>query len=290
MQAFVRVAEAGSFTAVANQLGVPRSLITRLIASLERQLGVKLMTRSTRSLSLTTAGSAYLEKCRVILNLVDATESGLMSEKFAPKGEIRISLPLSFGLERLLPILFEFAKENSEIKLAMDFSDRHSNLIEEGLDLAIRITSSLDSTDIVRKLGVSKLITVASPEYLKLHGIPLNPSDLKSHECLDYSLQPSIATWSYMVKGELKPVTIEGRLVANNGDALAQASIKGLGIARQPEFIVANYIASGELVTLLNDYDALELGIYAVLPSNRYIPHRISVLMEYISKSLKSEI
>ena len=288
MQTFVRVAETGSFTAVATQMGVPRSLITRQIAGLEAQLRVKLMTRSTRSLSLTTAGSAYLEKCRVILNLVDATESNLVNDQFAPIGQIRISLPLSFGIQKLMPIMMEFAKENSEIKLAMDFSDRHSNLIEEGLDIAIRITSKLDSTDIVRKLGVCKLLTLASPGYLNLHGTPLTPSDLRHHVCLDYSLQPSISTWSYFQKGVLTDVSVEGRLVANNGEALAQAASVGLGIARQPDFIAESFIKRGELVEILNDFQGPDLGIYAVLPSNRYIPHRISVLMEYISKYLSS--
>ena len=286
MQTFVRVAEAGSFTAVAHQMDVPRSMITRQIAGLESQLGVKLMTRSTRSLSLTTAGSAYLEKCRVILNLVDATESSLVHEQSAPRGQIRISLPLSFGLQKLLPILMDFAKQNAEIKLAMDFSDRHSNLIEEGLDMAVRITANLDSTDIVRKLGVCKLITVASPSYLDLHGIPLKPSDLRHHECLDYSLQPSVSSWTYMVGGERSDVSIEGRLVANNGVALAEAAARGFGIARQPDFIVDSFLQDGRLVRVLGDYDAPELGIYAVLPSNRYIPHRISVLMEFISSEL----
>ena len=287
METFVRVAELGSFTAVANQLGVPRSLITRQIAALESQLGIKLMTRSTRSLSLTTAGAAYLEKCRVILNLVDATESNLSKEQIAPKGLIRISLPLSFGLEKLLPILMEFLKENTEINLAMDFSDRHSNLIEEGLDIAVRITSRLDSTDIVRKLGVCKLLTVASRQYLAKHGTPSSPVELSHHECLDYSLQPFISSWSYFVNGELADVAIQGRLVANNGDALALAASKGLGIVRQPDFIVEHYIQEGRLVPILLDFEMPELGIYAVLPSNRYIPHRIAVLMEFISKSLK---
>ena len=286
MQTFVRVAEAGSFTAVANQMGVPRSLVTRQIAGLERQLGIKLITRSTRSLSLTTAGAAYLEKCRVILNLVDATESNLVNEQFAPKGQIRISLPMSFGIEKLLPILIEFAQKNSEIKLAMDFSDRHSNLIEEGLDMAIRITANLDSTDIVRRLGFCKLITVASKAYLSKHGTPVDPLELKNHECLDYSMQPSISSWAYYIDGELTPVPIEGRLVANNGVALAQAASMDLGITRQPDFIVDNFIKKGTLVQILDQFEGPQLGIYAVLPSNRYIPHRISVLMEFISKAL----
>ncbi|MFM8823064.1 MAG: LysR family transcriptional regulator [Limnohabitans sp.] len=156
MQVFVRVAEAGSFTAVANQQNVARSMITRQIAGLEKQLGSKLIVRSTRSLTLTTAGAAYLERCRVILNMVDAAENSLSEEKVEPRGRIRLGLPLSFGLQRLMPQLTEFSRLHPHIQLSMDFSDRRSNLIEEGIDVSIRITANLDASDIVRQLGTFK--------------------------------------------------------------------------------------------------------------------------------------
>ena len=286
MQTFIKVAQAGSFSAVANQMGVPRSLITRQIASLEKQLGVKLMTRSTRSLSLTTVGAAYLEKCRVILNLVDATESNLAFEQSSPKGLIRIGLPLSFGIEKLMPLLMEFAKQNPGIELAMDFSDRRSNLIEEGLDISIRITSNPESNDIVRKLGECSLLTVASPHYLELHGTPNKPTDLINHECLDYSMQLTFSNWSYIVDNELKSFPITGRIVANNGEALVLAATKSLGVTRQPDFIVERYLKLGQVVQILKKFKGPALGIYAVLPSNRYIPHRISVLMDFLSESI----
>jgi DNA-binding transcriptional LysR family regulator len=286
MQTFVKVAQAGSFTAVANQMGVPRSLITRQIASLERSLGMKLMTRSTRSLSLTTAGAAYLEKCRVILNLVDAAETSLSTDHTTPKGLIRIGLPLSFGLERVLPLLLDFAKLHSEIELAMDFSDRHSNLIEEGLDLSIRITSNPQSTDILRKLGESRLITAASSSYLKKYGAPRTPEELNNHLCLDYSLQHKNSSWLFKHQGQESRVPIHARLVANNGDALVQAAIKGMGVVYQPDFILDKFIATGELTHILKGFETSVLGIYALLPSNRYIPHRISVLLEYLSQSI----
>ena len=141
MQTFVRVAEAGSFIAVANQLQVARSVVTRQVAALEKRLGTKLITRSTRSLTLTAAGSAYLEKCRLILNMVDAAESSLAEEKTVPRGRIRLGLPLSYGLQELMPALLQFAREQPFIELIMDLSDQRANLIEEGLDLTIRITA-----------------------------------------------------------------------------------------------------------------------------------------------------
>jgi DNA-binding transcriptional LysR family regulator len=179
MQVFVRVAETGSFSAVADQLNVARSVVTRQISALETTLGAKLMTRSTRSLSLTAAGAAYLEKCRLILNLVDVAEAEVAQEKAEPRGRIRLGLPLSFGLERLMPLLLDFAQQQPQIEFEMDFSDRRTNLIEEGIDLSIRITAQLASGDILRKLGSCQLLTLAAPAYLHLHGTPRTPDALR---------------------------------------------------------------------------------------------------------------
>ena len=290
MQVFVRVAEAGSFTAVANQENVARSVITRQIASLEKQLGTKLITRSTRSLTLTTAGAAYLERCRVILNMVDAAESSLSEEKVEPRGRIRLGLPLSFGLQRLMPSLNEFSKLHQHIQLIMDFADRRSNLIEEGIDLSIRITGDLDPSDIVRKLGTCQILTLASPDYLALHGTPKHPRELQHHECLAYSMDMKPASWIYKVDGNNFSVPIRGRVMANNGEALTKAAAAGIGITRQPDFIAQPFIDKGEVLEVLRPFAMTPLGIYAVLPSNRYIPHRVSVLIEYLSAALKSSL
>src|SRR5574343_1002007 len=160
MHLFVRVAELGSFAAVAQQMGVARSVVTRQIAALEAHLGSKLMARSTRRLTLTSAGTAYLEKCRVILNLVEAAETDVAEERLIPRGNIRISLPLSFGLKRLAPLLLDFSQRYPEVSLDMDYSDRRINLIEEGLDLAIRVTRRLEAGDMARRLGACSMLTL----------------------------------------------------------------------------------------------------------------------------------
>ena len=289
MQMFVRVAETGSFTAVADQLDVARSVVTRQISALERQLGTKLMTRSTRSLTLTTAGSAYLEKCRVILNMVDAAESSLHQEKSEPRGRIRLGLPLNFGLQRLMPVLLKFVQTHPHIELVMDFSDRRSKLIEEGIDLSIRITSRLEPGDIVRKLGESRLLTVASPKYLAQHTRPVHPRDLAHHACLVYSEDFQSTTWNYRSAEGVHPVVVRPRLAANNGEALLQAATQGLGITRPPDFMAQPYLDDGRVVPVLPHYEPEPLGIYAVLPSNRYVPHRISVLIDFIAQALRAE-
>jgi DNA-binding transcriptional LysR family regulator len=289
MNMFVRVAELASFTAAANQLGVARSLVTRQIASLETYLGVKLMVRTTRHVSLTSAGHAYLEKCREILGLLEEAESGVMAERNTPQGRLRISLPLSFGLRRLVPVLNDFCRLYPEIKLALDFSDRTLNLAEEGIDLSIRITNILDPGAIVRKLGEARLLTVAAPGYIAEAGIPEHPGELSRHACLGYSPQVNNRPWTYSINGEGESFYPAFRLQANNGDALADAAVSGLGITVQPDFIVEHYIASEQLTVILQEFEPAPLGIYSVLPSTRYMPQRVRVLIEYLSERLALE-
>jgi DNA-binding transcriptional LysR family regulator len=289
MQLFVRVAELGSFAAAANQLGVARSVVTRQIAALEEHLGSKLMVRSTRRLSLTSAGSAYLEKCRVILELVEEAEASMMEERLTPRGPLRLSLPLTFGLRRLAPLLLDFAETYPEISLAMDFSDRQVNQIEEGIDLTIRITAQPEAGTIVRRLGSSRMITVAAPDYLARHGRPRHPDELAGHACLGYSPKANNRPWTFVVDGQPHTVQPPWRMQANNGDVLAEAAVQGLGITMHPDFIVDEHLAAGRLEPLLEAFAPPPLGIYAVLPSNRYVPHRVRVLIEFLAARLAND-
>ena len=288
MHLFVRVAELGSFAAVAQQLGLARSVVTRQIAALETHLGVKLMARSTRRLALTSGGTAYLEKCRVILNLVEAAETGVAEERLTPRGNIRISLPLSYGMKRLAPILLDFSQRYPEVSLDMDFSDRRVNLIEEGIDLSIRITRRLESGDVARKIGTGRMLVVAAPEYLARHGRPEKPADLANHVCLGYTNAGNSQVWQFMVDDALENFTIRSRLNANNGDVLTEATAQGLGISCQPDFIADSFLAAGRIEEILADFPMPELGIYAMLPSNRHVPHRVRVLMDTLSERLAS--
>jgi DNA-binding transcriptional LysR family regulator len=287
MHVFVRVAELGSFSAVAQQLGVARSVVTRQIAALEEHLGIKLMVRSTRRLTLTSAGAAYLEKCRVILNLVEAAETGVAEERLTPRGTIRVSLPLSFGLKRVAPLLLDFARRYPEVRLDMDYTDRRVNLIEEAIDLSVRITGKLGANEIARRLGAIQMRVIASPAYLAEHGTPRHPSELAHHECLSYTLVGAQQSWAFEVSGAPVSFPIRARLHANNGEALTEAAVQGLGIALQPAFIVEDAICSGRVVALLEDFRSPELGIYAILPSNRQVPHRVRVLMDFLAKHLR---
>jgi DNA-binding transcriptional LysR family regulator len=286
MRTFVRVAELGSFAAVADQAGVARSVVTRQIAALERHLGVKLLTRSTRRLSLTSAGTAYLERCRVILNLVEAAETDVVEDRGTPRGPIRIGLPLAFGLRRLAPLLLDFVERHPGVDLEMDYTDRRVDLVEEGVDLTVRITARLEPTDVVRRLGRARVFAVASPDYVARHGAPLHPRDLADHECLVYTHEGrGSSAWRFTVDGRVEAFKVRGRIAANNGEALAEAAARGLGIALPPDFIVEPHAA--KLVRLLEDFPPPELGIYAVLPSNRYVPHRVRALIDFLQERLR---
>lgn len=288
MRLFVRVAELGSFSAVAQQMNVARSVVTRQVAALEAHLGTKLLARSTRRLSLTSAGATYLEKCREILGLVDAAEAGLTEDSQAPRGHLRITLPYSFGIRQLMPMFGDFMTGNPEISIELEFSDRRTNLIEGGLDLAIRITDRLEPGDVARKIGSSRSVVVAAPAYIKRHGRPRHPEDLIRHECFGYVLATR-SSWAFSLDGKTEWFPVAGRLEANSGDALLAAAIGGLGITYLPTFIVETAVREHSLDILLPAFRAPELGIYAVFPSNRYVPHRVRALVEYLAQRIGSK-
>ena len=285
MRLFVRVAELGSFAAVAQQLNVARSVVTRQIAGLETHLGTMLIARSTRRMSLTSAGASYLEKCREILSLVEAAEAGLTEQRQAPRGDIRITLPFSFGIRQLMSMFGDFMTANPDISLELDFNDRRSNLIEGGFDLAIRIANRLEPGDVARKIGSSLAVIAAAPEYLKRHGRPRHPRDLVGHECFGYLLSAH-ASWPFIVDGETKWFPVSSKLQANNGDALLLAAVRGLGITQAPTFIAEHAVREGELEILLRKFAMPAMGIYAIFPSNRYVPHRVRVLVDFIAERI----
>lgn len=289
MRTFARVAELGSFSAVARQLGVARSVVTRQVAALEEHLATQLLARSTRRLALTSAGADYLEKCRVILNLVDAAEGGVAAERHAPRGPIRLSLPLSYGRSRLAPLLLEFAARNPEVSLDMDFVDRRSNLIEEGIDLAIRITARLEPGDVSRRLGSSRMQVLASPGYLARHGEPAHPSELVHHECLAYTATANPGQWEFLVDGRAQRFAVRARLQSSSGEMLLEAAAQGFGITLSPDFLAAEALAAGRVVPTLRAFGLPELGIHAVLPGTRHIPHRVRVLIDYLAARLAPE-
>jgi len=288
MRIFMRVAELQCFTAVAHQLGAARSVVTRQVAALEAHLGIQLLARSTRKVTLTPAGSTYLEKCREILQLVAAAESDIAAERETPRGPIRMSLPLTYGLRRIAPLLLDFAQRHPEVELDMDYSDRRVSLIEEGFDLAIRITGRLAATDIARKLGSETMHCFAAPDYLARRGRPRHPSELAQHDCLGYLQRGAQLPWVFEVDGRPATINVRTRMAANNGEVLTEAAARGHGITCQPDFIVAPYLADGRVEAILGRYAIPENGVYAILPSNRHIPPQVRVLLDFLQTNLQT--
>ena len=288
MRLFVRVAELGSFASVAQQMGVARSVVTRKVAALEAHLGVKLIARSTRRLNLTSAGAGYLEKCREILQLMAAAETEIAEDRQIPRGAIRLGLPLIFGVRYLAPLLLEFSERHPAVELDMDFSDRRINLIEEGVDMSIRITDQLGPREVARRISSSRMVVVAAPDYLVRHGEPKHPAELTAHECLGYTFADKGA-WPFMVDGQLRGFPVHGRLQANNGEVLLEAAARGLGIVCEPTFIAGVALATGTVREILVDFPIPELGVYAVFPGNRHIPHRVRVLADFLAERLAGD-
>lgn len=288
MNVFVRVVQAGSFAAAAAQLDVARSVVTRQVAALETHLGVKLLARSTRRLNLTAAGATYLEQCREILDRVEAVESGLVEGAADLRGPIRLSVPLSFGIRHLMPLVGDFATAHPHVSVDVDLSDRRLDLVEEGLDLAIRITGPMGDSVVARRLGVCRSVIVASPDYLARRGEPLTPDALIEHECLGYT--PGLrSSWPLTIGGETVWVPVRGRIRANNGDALLDAAVRGLGITYQPTFIAAPAIEAGLLKVLLPATPPATLGIHAIFPGTRYVPSRVRALVDFLAARIGPE-
>jgi DNA-binding transcriptional LysR family regulator len=285
LEAFARVAETSSFSAAARGLNLSKSLISRQVSALEAELGARLISRTTRSLTLTEAGRGYYEQVTRILAQMEEADLSVSQLQATPRGRLRVNAPMSFSLLRLAPALPDFLALYPEIEVDMVMNDRRVDLLEEGFDLAIRIGRLADSSLVARKLGAMQRFIVASPAYLAERGTPKVPADLRHHACLCYSNADTIDEWRFC-EPDGRPVTIEvkGRVRANNGDLLRIAALRGLGFVDLPNFLLAADIESGALVPVLQDYIRQDGGIYAVYPHARYLPPKIRVFIDFLAE------
>jgi len=285
LEAFARVAETGSFSAAARGLNLSKSLISRQVSALEAELGARLISRTTRSLTLTEAGRGYYEQVTRILAQMEEADLSVSQLQATPRGRLRVNAPMSFSLLRLAPALPDFLALYPEIEVDMVMNDRRVDLMEEGFDLAIRIGRLADSSLVARKLGAMQRYIVASPAYLAERGTPKVPADLRHHACLCYSNADTIDEWRFC-EPDGRPISIEvkGRVRANNGDLLRIAALRGLGFVDLPNFLVAADIESGALVPVLQDYVRQDGGIYAVYPHARYLPPKIRVFIDFLAE------
>ncbi len=288
MEAFTRVVELGGFTDAARKAGLSKSAISKHVAALETRLGARLLNRTTRRVSPTEIGLAYYDKAIGVLSAAADADAMAITMQGAPTGELKISAPLTFGLRFVSPALAAFLKEYPDVAARLEFDDRMVELVSEGFDVAIRIGDLPDSSLKARKLAETDINMVASPEYLEKHGAPQTLEDLSKHELLHYSHLSSGNHWRLRSKsGEERLIRSRGRLSINNGEALVQAALDGVGICLSPNFICYDQIADGSLIELMPDQRPEPIGVYAVYPSGRFPQPKLRVFIDHLAASLK---
>jgi DNA-binding transcriptional LysR family regulator len=287
---FAKVAETGSFARAAAELELSQATVSKTISRLEARMNVVLVQRTSRSVSLTDTGHAALERAINILEHGQAVEAEITEQSTSLRGLVRISLPVSFGISRLSPILSNFLTMHPDIELDVQFSDRQADLIEEKFDFALRIATLIDSTLLARQLCQVRILLVGSPAYFKRHGKPRHPRDIANHKTLKYSYTRGRQGWRFLHKehGEFSQVN-PVQMQANNADALNYALLAGLGMALQPEFLVWDDLQSGALETAMDDWQVEPLSLHIVAPPGRRRPIRVQALIDYILQSLTKE-
>lgn len=282
MNVFIRVVDAGGISRAAEQLGLAKSAVSRRLVDLETRLGVRLLNRTTRTSSLTDAGRGFYERSIKIVDDIAELNALTKDSNTTLEGTINLAAPLSFGLSHLAHAVDAFIKLHPELTININFSDRQLNLIEEGLDLAVRIANLKDSSLMARKISPIRTLLCASPDYLQKNGTPKTLNDLKHHKLLHYNLSNS-STWKLTDKhGEQHFINVAAKLMANNGDFLKDMAIAGHGIIMMPTFISWRAIAMGELVPILSDYNTPRFNAYAVYPQTRYLSQRTRMLIDFL--------
>lgn len=288
MSSFVAVAEAGSFVAAADLTGMSKAAVSRHVAELEERLGVRLMQRTTRRLSLTDEGQRFLARCKELLASIDEAESELSSTAGTPSGLIRVNAPLTFGTMHLAPLWGRFMDLYPKVTLDVTLGDRIVDLVEEGYDLAIRISNLPNSALVSRTLASTRMVLCASPQYLRAHGTPGHPSELAGHRVISFSYWVTRDEWHFTgPEGEVI-VRIKPGMHTNNGDTCRSAALDHQGIILQPDFMIGGDLRSGTLIELIPGYQAISLGIHAVYPSRKHLPLKVRRLIDFLAEAFQA--
>ncbi|AVJ30907.1 LysR family transcriptional regulator [Achromobacter spanius] len=285
MQVFVEVADRGSLSAAAVHLDMSRAMVSRYLAEMEQWVGVRLLHRTTRRLSLTPAGAETLPRCRQMLDMVGDLHSAVATPEDTPRGLLRITTSMSFGARHLAPAVTDYVKRHPGTSVDLMLVERAVNLVEERVDLAVRITNDLDPNLIARKLAVCRSVVCASPEYLAREGMPARIEDLSLRNCLTHSYFGK-SLWRFERDGEPVDVPVGGSISANEVSVLCSAAVEGAGIAMLPTYYAAEYIASGKLQVVLPQCKPQELGIYGVYASRRQMPLILRSMLDYLAERL----
>ena len=282
MQVFCRVATGGNFSHAARELRISPAMVTKHIASLEEQLNIRLLNRTTRKVSMTEAGENYLQLCQHLLNDMEEGEASLSELSQHPSGILKLTAPIDFGVLRLAPAIADYLTQFPDVSIDINYQDRKVNLVEDGFDIAIRIGAMPDSSLIAVPLLKNHLVCCASPVYLEQHGRPQHPTELRKHQCLTYSYSSTNNDWHFRNAEESYSIKASGRLNANNGRAMVAAAVQGVGIILKPQFMVQDFIDSGELVAILEEYEQPRGDVFAVYPHRRFLPAKMRSFLDHL--------
>ncbi len=283
LEVFSRVVESGSFSAAARNLGLSKSAVSKQVAGLEDRLGVRLLNRTTRRLSLTEVGAAFHLRAVRILAEVEEAERAVTRLHAEPRGTLRVNAPMSFGHLHVAPAMAEFMARYPDLRVEMILNDRIVDLVDEGFDVAIRIQRMSDSSLVARKLASIRQVVCATPDYWRTRGRPAKPAHIENHNCLIYTYQQFPNEWRFRGPDGPLPVKLSGSFHANNGEALRSAALGGLGIYLGPTFIVGEDLRTGRMEAVLQEFEQTGLAVYAVYPQNRHLSAKVRAFVDFMA-------
>lgn len=286
MEVFVQVVDAGSFTRAADLLQMPKATVSTLVQSLESSLASKLLHRTTRQVTVTTDGAAYYERCVRILSDVKDAEESLSRTRLSPSGRLRVDAPTGLASEILIPALPGFFERYPDIQLELGSTDRPVDLVEEGVDCALRGGELWDTSLIARRVGVINFVTAASPGYLERYGTPRHPGDLQRHRCVNYfsAKNGKVYDWDFRRGDEKIVVPLRGVIALNDSNAYVHAGLAGLGVIQMTDYLMMQHVEAGRMVQLLPDWTSEPLPVHIVYPQNRHLSAKVRVFVEWVAE------
>jgi LysR family transcriptional regulator for bpeEF and oprC len=286
MEVFVQVVDAGSFTRAADLLQMPKATVSTLVQSLESSLASKLLHRTTRQVTVTTDGAAYYERCVRILSDVKDAEESLSRTRLSPSGRLRVDAPTGLASEILIPALPDFFERYPDIQLELGSTDRPVDLVEEGVDCALRGGELWDTSLIARRVGVINFVTAASPAYLERYGTPRHPGDLQRHRCVNYfsAKNGKVYDWDFRRGDEKIVVPLRGVIALNDSNAYVHAGLAGLGVIQMTDYLMMQHVEAGRMVQLLPDWTSEPLPVHIVYPQNRHLSAKVRVFVEWVAE------
>jgi DNA-binding transcriptional LysR family regulator len=283
MEMFVRVVETGSFSKAAREFGTTQPTVTKQVAGTEERLKVRLLNRNTRGVSLTEAGALYYEKCKDIVRAAEEADSVVRVKQTQAQGLLRVGSSVAFGRRVIVPLALDFMRQHPQLQVDLSFEDRYTDLVAQGMDVAVRMGKLADSALGARYLGTNPWLMVASPKYLRKAGVPKRPADLSGHEALIYSSVQGSDVWRVIpLRGEPVTVPVTARLRSNNLSAVLAAARSHMGVAALPWYVAADSLASGAVVEVLKGHSLPEQEIHAVYPSPRLVPQKVQAFIAFL--------